>query len=342
MSKVKQQTIEEPVTIAEGMALSTQRMEWPVIIGNDLIQQARYKSGSGSGKSMSVTEQKILYTLISRIQKDDQDLVPQEFRIKDFCKLCGIPLSGGKTISDLMKVVKRLVERTMWLYNSKDDTITTVRWIDKAQIRPNGIIIFTLDNDMKPYLLGLKQYTKLYLHDIVRMRSKYSVILYQILMSYKNLERPIVFPLQDFRELLDADKVSYRNLGKLKSRVIEPAVKDINDYSSIAVTYELITEHGVATKIRFRIRNLRDSNLLEDQSEYVRRVNLVEYEIAESGSPSLALTDTIHYDSMRDVLVTNGNIVNATYDKDNNEYIITPSSITEEVRTSIPRSLRGK
>lgn len=325
------------VDALEASALCAQRHDWPIVLGTELIQGARYKKLDGAaGKSMTLMEQKVLFSIISRIKKEDTELVPQYMSIRDFCKLCGIPVSGGKTLKEVMAVILRLSERTMWLYKRDEDSFVTVRWIDKAKVMPDGLIRITLDEDMKPYLLGLNKYTKLYLQDVIRMKSKYGTMLYQLLMSYKYLERPIVFYLQDFREIMDADKPSYQNLGKLKSRVIAPAVKDINTYSSIDISYEFISEHGVATKVRFSIRDLRESKDPAEYNEYVRRANLVEQEIADSGQPSSSDDVVWDYSGAHDVLVANGVMAGATYDEDNGDFVITPRRSKREVRATIP------
>lgn len=318
-------------------ALCAQRHDWPIVVGTELIQGARYKKLDGAaGKSMTLMEQKVLFSIISRIRKEDTELVPQDVSVRDFCKLCGIPVSGGKTLKEVMGVILRLAERTMWLYKSDEDSFVTVRWIDKAKILNNGVIRIKLDEDMKPYLLGLNKYTKLYLQDVIRMKSKYGTMLYQLLMSYKYLNKPIVFHLQDFREIMDADKPSYKNLGKLKSRVIEPAVQDINTYSSIDVSFEFISEHGAASKIRFIIRDLRESRNIDDQNEYVRRTNLVEQEIADHGQPSAAEEVEWDFSSSHDVLVANGVMAGASYDDESGDYVIMPRTSKREARATIP------
>lgn len=337
MSEAERKTALTRVDAKEASALCTQRHDWPIVVGTELIQGARYKKLDGAaGKSMTLMEQKVLFSIISRIKPDDKELVPQDFSVRDFCKLCGIPVSGGKTLKEVMSVILRLAERTMWLYKSDEDSFVTVRWINKAKILNSRVIQITLDEDMKPYLLGLNKYTKLYLQDVIRMKSKYGTMLYQLLMSYKYLHGRITFYLQDFREIMDADKPSYKNLGKLKSRVIAPAIQDINTYSSIAVSYEFITEHGAATKIRFFIRDLRDSKSAEDYNEYVRRTNLVEQEIADAGQPSAADTVEWDYSSYHDVLVANGVMAGASYDAESGDYVITPRTSKKESRMTIP------
>ena len=147
--------------------------EYLVVKHNAIIQKNKYQVAKNAGNSLSLLEQKVLLYVISRIKPDDTELKEQIFDIAEFCRVCGIQ-PGGENYPYLKEVIAKLKGRVMWLV--AEDSETTVSWIDKATIyKKSGKIKIRLDEDLKPYLLMLsRNYTQYPLHDIIKMKTKYS------------------------------------------------------------------------------------------------------------------------------------------------------------------------
>lgn len=270
---------------------------YPVIFRTDMIQRNKYILGDNAGNSLSAMEYKIIFSMVSRITKNDTELKPQAFRIPEFCKLCGINMEGGRTWKNMRDVLKKLAQRAMWLYEKDPVTgkehVSIIRWLQDVDFSPSdGSITLYFDQKMKPFLLGLSEnYTKLYLHDTLRMRSKYSMMLYQLLASYAFLRRPIVFDVEDFLQRMDCSKPSYSsNFTMVRRRVIEPAIMEINKYTVLDVRVEYIRDgrgRGRSVKkVRFIIHNLKAGDSMEDSAKYVERFNAVEQELVDAGAPA--------------------------------------------------------
>lgn len=244
---------------------------------NDIIQRQKFQLTKNGGNSMSLLEQKALLYIISQIKPEDTELRYVEFTIKDFYAVCGIDARNGDNYRYFKEVITKLASRTMWLV--EPDTETIVRWIDKAIIyKNNGTIKIRLDSDLQPYLLMLsKNYTKIPLRDVIRMKSKYGIMLYELLKSYAYMGMRMRFDIQDLKEKLDC--VSYANFTNFRKYVLEPALNDINKYSEIMVDYELVKTGRTYTDIIFTIKDLEKSKRLEDQEEVARRHLNVEREI---------------------------------------------------------------
>ena len=150
---------------------------------NDLIQKSRY--------SLTVQQQKIILYLISQINPFATEFKKIKFNIQEFCKVCGIDCESGKNYSALKEHMKKISDKSCWirLPNGKQ---TLLRWIEKPYIdENNGTIEIIFDNDMKPYLLQLKEnFTKLELYYLLLFKSKYTIRLFELLESYhyKTLE----------------------------------------------------------------------------------------------------------------------------------------------------------
>lgn len=136
-----------------------------VVKSNDLIQKARF--------DLNAQQQKIIYWLISKIQPNDTELKTLDFKLIDFCKICGINYDSGTNYKQIKDAIKKLADKSVWI---KTDTgsETLIRWIEKSVIT-NGLVKLKIDEDMKPFLINLKQqFTQFELYNVLPMKGKYS------------------------------------------------------------------------------------------------------------------------------------------------------------------------
>ena len=66
-----------------------QSREYYVVQHNDMVQKQRFTVGKNAGNSLTVTEEKVLAYLISKIKPGADSLEPIEMDIKTFCEVCG-------------------------------------------------------------------------------------------------------------------------------------------------------------------------------------------------------------------------------------------------------------
>lgn len=199
---------------------------------NVLIQKSRF--------DLSVQQQKIVLYLASFIQPYDDDFKLYEFNIQEFCETVGIDETSGKNYYDLKDAIQQISNKSLWikLPNGRD---TLVRWIEKPYIDENsGTIQIRLDRDMKPFLLRLKDnYTCYELIYVLRMKSKYSVRLYELVKSihyHENEKYERIYSVDELKSLLGAENyVEYRDFN---SRVIKTAVKEINEFTDKELAIE--------------------------------------------------------------------------------------------------------
>lgn len=242
--------------------------EYLVVKHNAIIQKNKYQVAKNAGNSLSLLEQKVLLYVISRIKPDDTELKEQIFDIAEFCRVCGIQ-PGGENYPYLKEVIAKLKGRVMWLV--AEDSETTVSWIDKATIyKKSGKVKIRLDEDLKPYLLMLsKNYTAFPLHNIIKMKTKYGIMLYELLKSVANLGKYIEFSVEEIKEHLDCS--NYDNFANFKKRVLLPALVDVNTYTELKVEVEYKKTGRSNTHLLFTITNLKDSRLPADIEEAHRR-----------------------------------------------------------------------
>ena len=214
---------------------------------NDLIQRSRF--------NLSLQEQKIILYLISQITPYDHEFKLYEFNIIDFCKVCGIDPDGGKNYRDIKAAIKTVADQSVWIHINEDEE-TLLRWIEKPYINKNsGTIRIRLDEDMKPYLLELKaNFTSYELIYTLRFRSKYTLRLYELINSihFRPLEEYVrTYDLEELKRLMGAE--TYKTYQTFKTRALNMAVNEINQYSDKNLRYEPVKQGRSVVAIRLYI-----------------------------------------------------------------------------------------
>ena len=198
---------------------------------NALIQKNRF--------DLSLQQQKIILFLISQISPFDEDFKQYEFNIVDFCKVCGIDYTSGKNYEDLKAQIKNIADKSMWL-KLDDKSETLVRWIEKPTIKEkSGIIQIKLDEDLKPYLIQLREnFTQYDIIYTLCFKSKYTIRLYELIKSihYQELyEYSKEYTLDEIKTLLGAE--TYKTYQHFKERVLIPSITEINNTSDKYISY---------------------------------------------------------------------------------------------------------
>lgn len=221
-----------------------------VVKSNDLIQKSRF--------SLSLQEQKIILYLISKIKPEDMELYEHTFDIKDFCQVCGLDYDSGKNYKNIKTTLKTLRDKSMWV-EIEPGTETTLAWISSVSLtKKSGVVKIKLDDKMKPYLIQLQEkFTQYELMYTLAMRSQYSIRLYELLKSYE-YRHGHTFTVEELKVRLSAE--NYDRFHDFQRKVIDIAVREINELSDIAVTCTMIKVGRSYTKIKFGVKLKKDFN----------------------------------------------------------------------------------
>jgi plasmid replication initiation protein len=233
-----------------------------VVKANAIIQKARF--------ILSAQEQRILLFLISKVKPNDTAFEEKIFDIGEFCKVCGINYNG-KNYRDLKAAIKTLSDKSLWV-TREDGSETLLRWISTATVdKPGGKLGIKFHEHMMPYILQLSDnFTQYELFYTLGMKSQYSVRLYELLKSYEGLLKPEwTMKLAELKKRLDAE--IYTKFHDFRRKVLEIAMKEINDVSDIRVTYEPLKTGRSYTDIRFTIRRAD----VGERVDTVLRVNAI-------------------------------------------------------------------
>lgn len=198
-----------------------------VVKDNELIQKAQF--------CLTAEQQKLVCYAVSLIKPTDEVFCHYEIKATDFAELCGI--SQKHIYTDFKKMVDELDQKAVWI--QMGDKTFKFRWFSEAEyIEKKGIIKVMLNSNIKQYLLQLKSnFTQYELWNILALKSKWSIRLYELFKSYEYQHRK-TFEFEELKELLGS---SYNLFGDFKRRILDKAKEEINLYSDINVEYEVLT-----------------------------------------------------------------------------------------------------
>ncbi|WP_026939688.1 replication initiation protein [Hippea alviniae] len=141
--------------------------------------------------------------------------------------------------------------------------------IERRSKKEEVWIEFEFPERIRKALIDMKgMYAELNLIIEKGFRSKYTLVLYENLRDYKNVEFPKI-ELETFKKLLGVEKGEYKRFFDLKRRVIDVAVEELNENENIdfLVSYELYKTGRKYTHIKFFIKPKPQQLKLAQQTE---------------------------------------------------------------------------
>lgn len=239
---------------------AAQDREYYVIKSNVLIQKSRF--------SLSLQEQRCLLFAISRIKFSDLPLTEYTFSIKEICDACGIDIEKNGAHYTRMKAdLKALRDKSIWLVNENGKE-ETVSWFSKVIInKGSGTITVRFDDTIQDYLFLLQnRYTQYKLSTPLAFQSKYSIRLYELLLSHikkaklqEGKEIELTFTPETLQDRLDAH---YDKFYDFRRFVLEKSQKEINTYSEeIHISYDCIYIGKRIKKVIFIVNKAKASQI---------------------------------------------------------------------------------
>lgn len=240
------------------------------LIRNYLLVYKPDKPDNKNNSSISLAGQRLFLYLVSKIKPDATKFEGVRIEIKSFCELIGIQING-KNYKDFREAVESLWKASfIELGTLPPKELRILSYRTPMGASDPGTVELKLNDDLLPYLVQLRNnYTQFSLHDVIKMKSQYSMRLYPLLRSYFFTGSPIRFSLHDLKENLDATQ--YTNLKDFKNRVLAPALDDIEKYSSeFSATVEYEKSGRTTTHVVFTLSG-KDPEASQDSFTNVER-----------------------------------------------------------------------
>jgi len=229
-----------------------------VVKSNELIRDARY--------SLSELEQKLLIYVMSQIRKEDRVLKQVQIDVKDYCAIAGIK-RGGSVATHIKKSIKSLSDKSWWFpVDGKKEKL--FRWIDTAEINGDKIDI-TLSDSLSPYLLDLtRDFTKYELINVLPLRGKYAIRLFELFKSYQYQGQWKV-KLSELKEIINCEK--YPAFKEFNRNVLKTSLEEINGFTELLVTYRTEKVGRQIDTLIFKIEEKQGIQLQMDLKDNVKK-----------------------------------------------------------------------
>ena len=187
--------------------------------------------------NLSLNELKAFYQLTTLINMEDKDFNNYEISIKEFVDILDL---HNKDRAYIKKICKNLLEQDFILdythENNDWDLVKISIFKQFSYKHKEQKLLISFSEDIKPYLLELKErFTKIEnVGYIKQFESKYAIRIYALLKDYRKMTYRD-FDIEALHKMLQLPK-SYIDYGVLKQKVLEPAIKEINEKSDLYVS----------------------------------------------------------------------------------------------------------
>lgn len=192
----------------------------------------------------------------------DRDLCAP-IRIKAALFTEHFPMHEHMIYKQLREGVKSLVRKPLVTIETirGDKCEVDIPWFSKAAYLPKeGAIEVEFNRHVLPYISRLTgEFTEYRIEKIGRLSSAHAVRLYEILVQYLSLGKRDI-EIDWFKKTLLIEH-EYPAVYDLKKRVIDPAVKQINDLTDLAVRYVQKKRGRVVTSFLFTVKMKSDRKL---------------------------------------------------------------------------------
>ncbi len=143
----------------------------------------------------------------------------------------------------------------------------------KIEVNHEGIMNFKLNSDIKFYVLNLTtNFTQYYFENIARLKSNFSIRIYELLKQYEKIGNRKV-ELIYLRHFLNISDEKFTKYNDFKRKVILVAQKELKDKTDVCFEFEEIKRGRKIVEIKFNIfRNNKGS--AKNEVETVTKVDL--------------------------------------------------------------------
>lgn len=226
-------------------------VENQVVMSNDLIK----------GKSnLSLNELKLLRLTIMQVIAEDKDLLTYHVKINDLAKI--LDISTPSIYRDVIEMCRHLLQEIVCVGDGNPKHKWKMfQWCSTCQY-DNGTITIKLHDNLKPYLIQLKEhYTQYMLQDILMLKTVYAVRLYELIREemkgkkvYADKTATVSLDVEAIRKATDTEN-KYEKMGMFTKRVIDSAISEINNKSCYHIAYEYIKESRKIVGFKFKIES---------------------------------------------------------------------------------------
>jgi plasmid replication initiation protein len=208
---------------------------------------------------------KLITSLISAVQETDNPFQQYVFEVKNFANLSEV--KGKSIYENLKEACYEIMSKPIYIDKKGSKDFKILNWATVCEyVDKEGVIKFEVSRHLKPYIVALKQkYLKYDLKNILKLKSSYSIKMYELLKNEYNLNARynrnavIILSVDELRDRLQIP-VSYQ-WQHIKDQILDKSENDLSNHTDIKFTWEIASKvRKKVHSIKFKIySNLRDT-----------------------------------------------------------------------------------
>jgi plasmid replication initiation protein len=224
-----------------------------LVVKSNALIQASYTLG--------LVEQRLILMSIVQARESGEGITAESIlviRAQDYASLFNV--TKQTAYQALADAVETLFNRraTVDVFDKKRNLIRpmAVRWVTAmAYEEHEGLISLRFGHEVVPEITRLEEnFTSYELEQVAGLKSAYAVRLYELLIQWRTAGKTPVFEINQFRSQLGLGVNEYPVMGDFKKRVLDYAVKQINDHTDIKASYEQMKTGRTITGFSFKFK----------------------------------------------------------------------------------------
>lgn len=226
--------------------------------------------------NLEVAEQRLILLAIVQARSTGQGITSDSklnIKASDYSERFNV--TNETAYEALKSAVNNLFNRQFSFKEQTDENkeiVVKSRWVSRiAYIDAKGMLQITFAPDVVPLIIRLEQhFTSYQLKQVQQLTSKYAIRLYEILIAWKNIGKTPILEMSDLRFKLGIEDSEYKRMSDFKARVLEPAIKQINEFTDIKAEYVQHKSGRTITgfEFKFKLKNQspKEKKISKDQN----------------------------------------------------------------------------
>ena len=221
-----------------------------------------------SASEMTLIQRKMANILLFNAYNE---LPTQETHTIAITKLSKLMCYESKDSKYLKEALLGLVS-TVVTWGVLDEKNNEDVWVASAMLADasisKSICKYSYSPRMRQLLFHPAMYARVNILHQSKFKSGYGLALYENCIRYKNLKYTPWMSLETFRKLMGIPENTYLIFRDLKRRVLDTAVKEVNNITSILILPELAKQGRAVHRIRFNISpKIKQEEKIEEQND---------------------------------------------------------------------------
>ena len=238
------------------------------IVQSNRLIEAQYR--------LNLQEKRLVLWLISQIHKDDLDFKKYEISVVEFAKM--MEMCPDTQRKELKKITASLVTRLIQI--ECDDETKQLAWLSFAKWS-GGKCFVEFHPELKPYLLQLKeQFTQISFADLMGFKGAYTARILEITAQYAAIGTRLT-TINELKGWCGIGDEEYQQYKHFKSRIINPAKKEINEKTSYTIDYKEIKYSRKVEKINWIISKKNTHKEVVTKSQPIKNLVEISHKIKE-------------------------------------------------------------